>query len=391
MNKPKGGRGKRASYQTNVVRVPKPIMPQVLELINQFHESSKFITTKTYSYKKISALSVTKFYRMFNTKSIEEEIDEEIDEEEYILQCNLINKVIWQIDNTFIGASSEDADTTVDLLVKYDLIELPKNTIDATISQFTEWLFGQEMRLYNVEEVIISAISEGRYDIVKALGILDKPPINRKEYWHHTYHTQLGKPNVDYWQWKNNPESREIASELTLLLDKIPEPDSYAKLVLMQLADGKDPFLKVDKPNNPYPFTSFEDWRASGYFAQNSELWEKREEYRLLFRIWHNIARSLIGQQKLLQVYRVVFNCSWSIIEAILRPTSNIPKKPVTGKREWWHILNVSQYATYDEVKAAYKKLATIWHPDCNKSPSATQRMQEINAAMDEYKWLRAE
>ena len=59
MNKPKGGRGKRASYKTSVVRVPNPVMPQVLELINQFHEESKFTTTKTCPYKKISALSVT--------------------------------------------------------------------------------------------------------------------------------------------------------------------------------------------------------------------------------------------------------------------------------------------------------------------------------------------
>jgi len=65
MGKPKGGRGKRASYKTSVVRVPNPVMPQVLELINQFHEEPKFITTKTCPYKKISALSVTKFYNMY--------------------------------------------------------------------------------------------------------------------------------------------------------------------------------------------------------------------------------------------------------------------------------------------------------------------------------------
>ncbi|WP_414624964.1 J domain-containing protein [Calothrix sp. CCY 0018] len=379
MKKPKGGRGKRASYQTSVVRVPNPVMPQVLELINQFHSTQNSFPSKPTSIKKISALSVTKFYEMFYSESIEED-------SEYIFQCDLIDEIIWQIDNTFIGASLESADITVDLLVKYDLIELPKNNIAATVSQFIEWLFGQEMRLYNIEEVIISAISEGRYDIILALGILDKPPINRFEYWHHTYRSQLGKLNVDYWQWKNNPESREIASELTLLLDKIPEPNQYAKLVLMQLADGKDPFLKVDKPNNPYPFTSFEDWSASGYFAQDEDRWKKRESFRASFVNWHNNALLLIGRQKLLQVYKVVFNCRRSIIEAILQPTNTIPPKPVTGKREWWLVLNVSQYATYDEVKAAYKKLAAMWHPDRNKSPSATQIMQEINAAMDEYK-----
>ena len=274
----------------------------------------------------------------------------------------------------------------MDLLVEYNLIELPENTIACTVPQFIEWFFGQQTPFYRIKHVISSAIYESRYDIIKTLGILDKPPINRKEYWHYTYRTQLGKPNVDYWQWENNPESREIVSELTLLLDKIPEPNQNAKTVLMQLADGKNPFLKVTRSEEPYPFHEFVDRSASGYFALNEDRWKKRESFRASFVNWHNDALKLIGQQKLLQVYKVVFNCPWSIIEAILKPTNTIPPKPVTGKREWWHVLNVSQYATYDEVKAAYKKLARLWHPDYNKSPSATEIMQEINTAMDEYK-----
>ena len=274
----------------------------------------------------------------------------------------------------------------MDLLVEYNLIELPENTIACTVPQFIEWFFGQQTPFYRIKHVISSAIYESRYDIIKTLGILDKPPINRKEYWHYTYRTQLGKPNVDYWQWENNPESREIVSELTLLLDKIPEPNQNAKTVLMQLADGKNPFLKVTRSEEPYPFHEFVDRSASGYFALNEDRWKKRESFRASFVNWHNDALKLIGQQKLLQVYKVVFNCPWSIIEAILKPTNTIPPKPVTGKREWWHVLNVSRYATYDEVKAAYKKLATMWHPDYNKSPEATEIMQEINTAMDEYK-----
>ena len=274
----------------------------------------------------------------------------------------------------------------MDLLVEYGLIELPENTIACTVPEFIEWFFGQQTPFYRIKHVIYTAIYESRYDIIKTLGILDKPPINRKEYWHHTYRNQLGKPNVNYWQWKNNPESREIVSELTLLLDKIPEPNEYAKLVLMQLAYSLDPFLKEEKSDHFYPFTDFEDWRGSSCFTRDKWLWEKTEDYRASFVNWHNNARLLIGRQKLLQVYKVVFNCPWSIIEAILEPTNTIPPKPVTGKREWWHVLNVSQYATYDEVKAAYKKLARLWHPDYNKSPSATEIMQEINTAMDEYK-----
>ena len=179
MSKPKGGRGKRASYKTSVVRVPKPIMPQVLELINQFHESSKFTTTKTCPYKKISALSVTTFYNMHYCESVG-------NDSPYFIQRNLIDEVIWQFDNSFIGALSESASTTLDLLVEYGLIELPENTIACTVPQFIEWFFGQETPFYNIKHVISSAIYESRYDIIKALGILDKSPIDRKEYWHHT-------------------------------------------------------------------------------------------------------------------------------------------------------------------------------------------------------------
>ena len=45
---------------------------------------------------------------------------------------------------------------------------------------------------------LTSAIDESRYDIIEALGVLNKPPINLKEDWHRSYRTQLGEPNVDY-------------------------------------------------------------------------------------------------------------------------------------------------------------------------------------------------
>lgn len=39
--KPSGGRGKRESYSTSVVRVPDPIKREVLFLIEQFHRDRK--------------------------------------------------------------------------------------------------------------------------------------------------------------------------------------------------------------------------------------------------------------------------------------------------------------------------------------------------------------
>ncbi|MCA1991883.1 MAG: hypothetical protein LDL41_07535 [Coleofasciculus sp. S288] len=41
MTKPKGGRGKKATYATAHIRCPKPLLPQVKTLINQFHEENE--------------------------------------------------------------------------------------------------------------------------------------------------------------------------------------------------------------------------------------------------------------------------------------------------------------------------------------------------------------
>lgn len=33
------------------------------------------------------------------------------------------------------------------------------------------------------------------------------------------------------------------------------------------------------------------------------------------------------------------------------------------------------------QIRTAFKKLALVWHPDKNKSPEATEKFKEINAA----------
>jgi hypothetical protein len=384
MDKPKGGRGKRVTYKTSVVRVPNPIVPQVLELIDQFHASQSLSPPKTNSIEKIPALSVNWFHKTSYEPNLIET------EEEYIRLSNLINRVIWQIDNTFTGVSISNrgeftnAYEAVDLLLEYRLIELPKDTKIVSAKHFAEWLVGSGYDLKSIQKIGRWAFDNERYDIVKTVGILDEPPIaDRKQYWHHIYHAQLGKPYVDFWQWARNPESREIARELTILLSEIPEPYPFVKLVLMKLAHGKNPFLNKEEPNNSTPDKgSHKSW----YFEQNKDFWKLKEVYRTLFIFWHEHTLQLIGQQKLLQVYRVVFSCSWTIIQEIVQPKPPQPPKPVTGKSQWWDILGVSQYATHDDVKAAYKLLAKQWHPDTNKSPSAAEMMKIINSAMDFYK-----
>ncbi len=48
-----------------------------------------------------------------------------------------------------------------------------------------------------------------------------------------------------------------------------------------------------------------------------------------------------------------------------------------------YETLGVSENATPEEIKKAYRKLARKYHPDINKSPDAQEKFKEINAAYE--------
>lgn len=52
----------------------------------------------------------------------------------------------------------------------------------------------------------------------------------------------------------------------------------------------------------------------------------------------------------------------------------------------WWEILQVRRTASPSEVKIAYHKLASLYHPDVNNSSEAKQWMQAIDAAKKQFK-----
>ncbi|MBW4475206.1 MAG: J domain-containing protein [Stenomitos rutilans HA7619-LM2] len=52
--------------------------------------------------------------------------------------------------------------------------------------------------------------------------------------------------------------------------------------------------------------------------------------------------------------------------------------------KECCTILQVSRSPTLDEVKAAYRRLARLYHPDLNpETPTATERFQSVNEAYE--------
>lgn len=52
-------------------------------------------------------------------------------------------------------------------------------------------------------------------------------------------------------------------------------------------------------------------------------------------------------------------------------------------KKSLYATLGVSQNATSDEIKKAYRKLARQYHPDINKAKDAEEKFKEINAAYE--------
>ena len=53
------------------------------------------------------------------------------------------------------------------------------------------------------------------------------------------------------------------------------------------------------------------------------------------------------------------------------------------AKKSLYETLEVTQGASADEIKKAYRKLARKYHPDVNKTPEAEEKFKEINAAYE--------
>lgn len=54
-----------------------------------------------------------------------------------------------------------------------------------------------------------------------------------------------------------------------------------------------------------------------------------------------------------------------------------------SGNKDYYKILQVDPSADPEVLEVAYKRLARKYHPDTNRSPNATLRMQELNAAYE--------
>src|SRR3954469_1415668 len=53
------------------------------------------------------------------------------------------------------------------------------------------------------------------------------------------------------------------------------------------------------------------------------------------------------------------------------------------SKRDYYEVLGISNSASKDEIKKAYRKLSKKYHPDVNKEPDAAEKFKEIKEAYE--------
>lgn len=133
----------------------------------------------------------------------------------------------------------------------------------------------------------------------------------------------------------------------------------------LKLLGAKDVVISTNIPlrNDGLPYSSFklpEDNGVAVYFTlfNNScvfacDKWDKIE---------HNIKAILLTIEALRGIDR------WGVSEMLKRSFTGFKALPASeASKAWWEVLNVSQYATEEEIKTAYRSLAKKYHPDINK------------------------
>jgi hypothetical protein len=194
-----------------------------------------------------------------------------------------------------------------------------------------------------------------------------------KPTWHSFYQSNLGRSNVDYWQWRSYPEVKNVCLELTLLID-LPMPKKYDQEILESLAAGTNLFL-FDSNGGRFDFNA--------KFARRSP--QSQQKMRQSFKRWHETACNLLGQETMQAIYRVCYRTDWAKIAAL---TQNSGDFKIVDRASWWQVLGVAKTANSMEVELAYKKLIRMWHPDLNSHPDATKITALINIAYEKYRTI---
>lgn len=92
-----------------------------------------------------------------------------------------------------------------------------------------------------------------------------------------------------------------------------------------------------------------------------------------------NIGCNLYSIGKTIEAMRGIER--WGCSELLQRAFTGFQSLPMPSQRQWWEVLEVSEQATTDQIKDAYKNMAKKYHPDM---PGGTkEKFQEIQFAYE--------
>jgi hypothetical protein len=208
--------------------------------------------------------------------------------------------------------------------------------------------------------------------------------------WHDFYHQHLAQPGINYWNWKDKPESYQVCPALSHLFS-LNEPQGYAKEILESLALRRNPFF--------HPLWNKKNIKQGNIFYSSAVVSQKgkfsEREFRIQFAMrhafkqWHHAALQKLGREKLASVYQQCYGVSWDIIQEIMRISkTSFPALILDQSSAWWEILGVSFLTRGVQVEKSYKTLVQLWHPDRNSHPNATEVTIRLNLAYQQYQAL---
>ena len=333
-SKHKGGKGKRAEYSTQVLRVPTNLVPVVTGVVEQFHQQRAIAVT---------GIALEELYRLSEIALLAEQGNAEDVRDEFIAIGSKVDALILSMDNTWSSFSCypDDVHDAICQLVRFSLISAPVNYIPANAKEVANMMSGR--RFDGSDDAAAFALMTGNYQVFAAL--YNPEPIERASYWKQYYTSQLGK-TTGYWSWKKNPEAWDICPELTLLLDKLPKPDYYGiNMVLSRLGEPVNPFYR-----RPLHKTYHADGGCSvgGCFDWGSLGGDdNRHEYLASFMDWLYTCNSLVGEDAMASILEVLFSCNRYRLEELkqvnLHGDSYWGEEVVVyeGLEECWTILGI--------------------------------------------------
>ncbi|MEA5535694.1 J domain-containing protein [Crocosphaera sp. XPORK-15E] len=175
--------------------------------------------------------------------------------------------------------------------------------------------------------------------------------------WFSFYRQQMGKPGINYWDWKNQPLITQFSPELSNLLN-LKEPDPIVKKVLESLGEEYHLF-----------------WTWDNLCA---------------FKKWHQKATQNLGLTSLKAIYSFCYGMSWDSLQFLLLDNGKtIDRTLLDESSSWWKILGITTFSPPTKAEQAYKNLLRLWHPDRTLHPLAHQITARINTAYEEYQLLQ--